>query len=73
MHDKTLKEIVYELGKLLPERFLGRVFQLSAFSLAIDFGLKEHGYLFISVEPAGESQHQHHPHKSYPIFLAPRQ
>ena len=53
MHDKTLKEIVYELGKLLPERFLGRVFQLSAFSLAIDFGLKEHGYLFISVEPAG--------------------
>ena len=52
MHEETLKEIIDELDKLLPGRFLGRVFQLSAHSLAFDFGLKQHGYLFISTEPA---------------------
>ena len=52
MHEETLKEIVDELDELLPGRFLGRVFQLSSFSLVIDFGLKEKGYLFISIEPA---------------------
>lgn len=52
MHEETLKEIVTELGELLPGRFLGRIFQLSSFSLAIDFGLKEKGFLFISIEPA---------------------
>ncbi len=52
MHEETLKEIVNELGELLPGRFFGRVFQLSPFSLAIDFGLKEKGFLFISIEPA---------------------
>ena len=52
MHEETLKEIVDELDELLPGRFLGRVFQLSSFSLVIDFGLKEKGYLFISSEPA---------------------
>ena len=51
MHEETLKEIVKELGELLPGRFLGRVFQLSPFSLAIDFGLKENGFLFINIEP----------------------
>ncbi len=51
MHEETLREIVDELDKLLPRRFLGRVFQLSALSLALDFGLKDHGYLFISIEP----------------------
>ena len=52
MHEETLKEIVNELVELLPGRFLGRIFQLSPFALAIDFGLKEKGFLFISVEPA---------------------
>ena len=52
MHEETLKEIVNELVELLPGRFLGRIFQLSPFSLAIDFGLKEEGFLFISIEPA---------------------
>ena len=52
MHEETLKEIVNELDELLPGRFLGRVFQLSSLSLAIDFGLKEKGYLFICIEPA---------------------
>jgi predicted ribosome quality control (RQC) complex YloA/Tae2 family protein len=52
MHDETLKEIVGELATLLPGRFLGRIFQLSRNALAIDFGLKHAGYLFISLEPA---------------------
>lgn len=52
MHQETLKEIVGDLDKLLPGRFLGKIFQLSAFSLALDFGLKDEGYLFISIDPA---------------------
>lgn len=52
MHHQTIKEIVAELGRLLPDRFLGKIFQLSDHSLAIDFGLKSGGYLFISVDPA---------------------
>jgi predicted ribosome quality control (RQC) complex YloA/Tae2 family protein len=52
VHEETLKEIVNELGELLPGRFLGRIFQLSPFSVAIDFGLREKGFLFISIEPA---------------------
>jgi predicted ribosome quality control (RQC) complex YloA/Tae2 family protein len=52
MHEETLKEIVNELKGLLPGRFLGRIFQLSPLSLAIDFGLRELGFLFISIEPA---------------------
>jgi predicted ribosome quality control (RQC) complex YloA/Tae2 family protein len=52
VHQETLKEIVGELNELLPGRFLGKIFQLSAFSLALDFGLKEAGYLFVSIEPA---------------------
>jgi predicted ribosome quality control (RQC) complex YloA/Tae2 family protein len=52
MNQDTLKEIVEELNELLLGRFVGRIFQLSSTSLAIDFGLKEKGFLFISVEPA---------------------
>jgi len=52
VHQETLKEIVAELAELLPGHFLGKIFQLSAFSLAIDFGLKAEGYLFISIEAA---------------------
>jgi predicted ribosome quality control (RQC) complex YloA/Tae2 family protein len=52
MHQETLKGIIDELAALLPGRFLGRVFQLSEFSLALDFGLKGEGYLFVSIEPA---------------------
>ena len=52
MHKDTLKEIVSELAILLPGRFLGRIFQLSRNALALDFGLKNEGYLFISLDPA---------------------
>ena len=52
MHRETLKEIAGELDKLLQGRFLGRLFQLSAASIVIDFGLKDAGYLFISIDPS---------------------
>jgi predicted ribosome quality control (RQC) complex YloA/Tae2 family protein len=52
VHQETLKQIVEELGAVLPGRFLGKIFQLSATSVAIDFGLHGNSYLFIDVEPA---------------------
>ncbi len=52
MHQETLKTIVAELEDLVAGRPLGRVFQLSPTSLAIDFHLRQEGQLFISVEPA---------------------
>jgi len=52
MHQETLKQVVAELEALLPKKFPGRIFQLSPGSLAIDFHLRQHGLLFISVEPA---------------------
>jgi predicted ribosome quality control (RQC) complex YloA/Tae2 family protein len=52
MHQDTLKEIAGELDVRLRGRFLGKLFQLSDLSLAIDFGLKVDGYLFISIEPS---------------------
>jgi predicted ribosome quality control (RQC) complex YloA/Tae2 family protein len=52
VNQETLKEIVDELQSRLPGRFLGKIFQLSALSLAVDFGLKAEGHLFLSVDPA---------------------
>ena len=57
MHQQLLADIVDELRELLPGHFAGRVNQLSKYSLAIDFGLRQHGYLFISVDPAGPRLH----------------
>ena len=51
MDHETIKSIVDELEAALSGHFLGRVFQLSPFSLAIDFGARNLGYLFISVDP----------------------
>jgi predicted ribosome quality control (RQC) complex YloA/Tae2 family protein len=52
VHQNTLKEIVDESAVLLRHRFLGKIFQLSDSSFAIDFGLKGDGYLFISTNPS---------------------
>lgn len=52
MDDQTLSEIVAEIEPLLVGRAPGKIFQLAPFSLVIDFRLRDHGYLFISVEPA---------------------
>jgi len=52
VNQQTIEEIVKEISSHLIGRFLGRIFQLSPLSLAIDFGLRDAGYLFISVDPA---------------------
>jgi predicted ribosome quality control (RQC) complex YloA/Tae2 family protein len=52
VNQQTIAEIVKEISSQLRGRFLGRVFQLSPLTLAIDFGLREAGYLLISVDPA---------------------
>lgn len=52
MDDATIAAIVSEIAPLLIRRAPGKIFQLTHQSLAIDCGLREHGYLFITVEPA---------------------
>jgi predicted ribosome quality control (RQC) complex YloA/Tae2 family protein len=52
MDDATIAAIVSEIAPLLNGRAPGKIFQLTHQSLAIDFGLREHAYLFITVEPA---------------------
>jgi predicted ribosome quality control (RQC) complex YloA/Tae2 family protein len=52
MDDATIAAIVSEIAPLLIGRGPGKIFQLSRQSLAIDLGLRQHGYLFFSVEPA---------------------
>ncbi len=51
MHQETLNEVVAELDQLLPGHYLGKIYQLSPNSLAIDFGLNRDGLLFLSIEP----------------------
>ncbi len=57
MHQETLSEIVGEVDGLLRGRFLGRVFQLNPHAVAIDFGIKNAGYLFVSIDPAAPRLH----------------
>jgi predicted ribosome quality control (RQC) complex YloA/Tae2 family protein len=52
MDDEAIKEIVAEIQPLMIGRAPGKIFQLSPLSLVIDFRLRDHGDLFISVEPA---------------------
>src|SRR5580765_3069636 len=52
MDDASIQEIVAEITPLLVGRAPGKIFQLGPNSLALDFGLRAEGYLFISVEPA---------------------
>jgi predicted ribosome quality control (RQC) complex YloA/Tae2 family protein len=52
MDDASLEEIVKEIAPLLIGRAAGKIFQLGPASLAIDFGVRDRGYLFISVDPA---------------------
>jgi predicted ribosome quality control (RQC) complex YloA/Tae2 family protein len=51
MNDETIKAIVEEIAPLLVGRTMGKVFQLSRTSLAIDFRLADGRYLYISVDP----------------------
>jgi len=52
MDDEAIKEIVAEIQALMIGRAPGKIFQLSPLSFVIDFRLRDHGDLFISVEPA---------------------
>jgi predicted ribosome quality control (RQC) complex YloA/Tae2 family protein len=52
VNQQTIERIVNEISGQLTGRFLGRIFQLSPLSLAIDFGHRKAGYVFISVDPA---------------------
>jgi len=52
MDDATIAAVVAEITPLVIGRSAGKIFQFTAMSLAIDFGLRGDGYLFISVEPA---------------------
>ncbi|HYW69912.1 MAG TPA: NFACT family protein [Pyrinomonadaceae bacterium] len=52
MDDASIETIVAEIAPLLHSRAPGKIFQLTPTSLAIDFGMRDAGYLFLSVEPA---------------------
>ena len=52
MDDQSIQAIVDEIAPLLIDRGPGKIFQFGPAALAIDFGLREHGYLLISVDPA---------------------
>lgn len=51
MHPQLIQRIVEELRLNLIGRYLGKIFQLSQVSFALDFGLRG-SFLFISVEPS---------------------
>src|SRR5437868_3815721 len=52
MDDESIKLIVKEISPLLAGRAPGKIFQFAGASLAVDFGLRDAGYLFFAVEPA---------------------
>src|ERR1041384_7627851 len=52
MDDATISAVVNEITPLIVGRRPGKILQLTPYSLGIDFGLRGHGYLFVSVEPA---------------------
>src|SRR5262249_33639024 len=52
MDDATISAVVSEITPLIIGRRPGKIFQFTPYSLVMDFGLRGHGYLFFSVEPA---------------------
>src|SRR5882672_1170881 len=52
MDDQAINEIVAEITPLMIGRAPGKIFQLTPLSLVIDFRLRDHGDLLVSVEPA---------------------
>jgi predicted ribosome quality control (RQC) complex YloA/Tae2 family protein len=52
MDELSIQLIVVEITPLLTGRAAGKIFQLDPGSLAIDFGLRAAGYLYLSAEPA---------------------
>src|SRR5215471_11624502 len=52
MDQESINLVVNEITPLLTGRAVGKIFQLGPASLAIDFGLRAAGYLYLSAEPA---------------------
>jgi predicted ribosome quality control (RQC) complex YloA/Tae2 family protein len=52
MDNESIQEIVNEIAPLLIGRAPGKIFQFGPAVLAVDFGLRHQGYLFISAEPS---------------------
>lgn len=52
MNAELLKSVIEEIAPLLENRRVGKIFQVSAHSLAFDFRPHTGNYLFISVEPS---------------------
>jgi len=57
MDDDSIKAIVAEIKPLLIGRAPGKIFQLGPLSIAIDFGLRDRGYLLLSVDPSLPRMH----------------
>lgn len=51
MNDELLQELIAEVASAIQGKRLFRLFQLATTDLALDFGLKDGRYLFISVAP----------------------
>jgi predicted ribosome quality control (RQC) complex YloA/Tae2 family protein len=51
MDDQSIQQIVGEMQRLIVGRAPGKIFQLGPAALAIDFGLRDQGYLFLNAEP----------------------
>src|SRR5438445_9587511 len=52
MDDQSINAVVTEITPQLIGRAAGKIFQLAPLSMAIDFGLRDRGYLLVSVEPS---------------------
>ena len=52
MHPENIQQIVDEIDPLIQGRYFGKIFQLATFASAIDFGLRDGRYLFVSCDPA---------------------
>jgi predicted ribosome quality control (RQC) complex YloA/Tae2 family protein len=52
MDNESINEVAAEIEPLMIGRAPGKIFQLAPLSMAIDFRLRDHGYLFVSIEPA---------------------
>lgn len=51
MHEQIIQAIVDEIAAALAGRVMGKIFQLSRASLAIDFRTHDSRYLFLSIDP----------------------
>lgn len=51
MNQEEIQQVVDEIGALLTGRYMGKIFQITPLSFAIDFGLRGGHFLFLSSEP----------------------